>query len=369
MTDGSPGREYNRPMPSPQWMIYGATGYTGTLAAREACERGERPILAGRNREKVEALARELDCEARVVSLDDRDGLRRALIDVVAVLHCAGPFAWTSRPMVDACLATGTHYLDITGEIDVFEAVLNRDSAARTAHAVLLPGVGFDVVPTDCLAARLSMEVPRAMSLELAFFTDGGGVSAGTMKSMIERLPAQGAVRRDGRIESIPLVAEQREIEFTCGPRWTATIPWGDVSTAYYSTGIPNIKVYTGISPRGAKRAARMRTMRHLIGWTPVKRCLQWWIGRRVDGPGPEARSKARVYLWGRAENARRRGATATFDVPEGYTFTAAASVDAARRVAAGEVEPGAKTPSLAFGAAYIESLPGVSKITVDHDG
>jgi short subunit dehydrogenase-like uncharacterized protein len=350
-------------------MIYGATGYTGRLTVRAAVDRGETPIVAGRDAGKLEILARELGLEARVLDLEDPLGLRRGLIDVSAVLHCAGPFAWTSAPMVQACLATGTHYLDITGEIDVFEAVHARDAEASAARSVLLPGVGFDVVPTDCLAARLAAEIPQPTHLELAFFADGGEVSRGTMRSMVERMPRAGAIRRDGRIDEVPIAWDAREIEFGCGRRWAMTIPWGDVSTAFHSTGISNIRVYSGLSPRGIARARRLRWLAPVAGLLPVKRSLQWLIGRRMTGPDAATRAAARTYLWGRAENARGRGVTATFDTPEGYTFTATTAVDAALRVAAGDVPSGALTPSRAFGAAYVEDLPGVSKMVIRHDG
>ena len=350
-------------------MVYGATGYTGRLVVEQALARGERPILAGRDTEAVTALARRHGLAFRVFTLESAEALRRNLVDIAAVLHCAGPFTWTSRPMVDACLATGTHYLDITGEIEVFEAILGRDAEARAAHSVLLPGVGFDVVPTDCLAARLAGEVPDPSHLELAFFGDGGGVSPGTMRTMVEHLPAAGAVRREGRIEPVPIAWDSRRIEFSCGPRWAMTIPWGDISTAFHSTGIPNIRVYTGMSPRAIARARRLARIAPLLSFPGVKRALQWWIGKRVNGPNATTRGAARTYLWGRVENERRRGATATFDVPEGYSFTAIAAVDAALRVTRGDVDAGALTPSRAFGAGYVEGLAGVSKIVVSHDG
>jgi short subunit dehydrogenase-like uncharacterized protein len=147
-----------------EWMIYGANGYTGRLIARLAVQRGERPILAGRDAAAVGALAAELDLPHRAVSLHDAAGLREALSGVAVVAHCAGPFDLTAAPMVEACLATGTHYVDITGEIGVFEAVFARDDDARAAGVVLLPGAGFDVVPTDCLAAMLHAALPTATS-------------------------------------------------------------------------------------------------------------------------------------------------------------------------------------------------------------
>jgi short subunit dehydrogenase-like uncharacterized protein len=345
------------------WMIYGANGYTGELAAREAAARGMRPVLAGRNATAVGALALELGLDSRAFSLDDPDGAKRGIEGMAAVLHCAGPFVRTSKPMVEACLAAGVHYLDITGEIAVFEPILGRrGDDARRAGVALLPGVGFDVVPSDCLAARLARALPDATELVLAFTSDRGGISRGTLKTMIESLPAAGAVRRDGKIIPVPMAFDAREIDFgALGRRWAMTIPWGDVSTAFHSTGIPNIRVYTG-TPLGAIRRARLfAPLLPLAGLKPVKRFLQRRVDRREPGPGPEVRANARSYLWGEVKNAAGVTVTSTLETPEGYRLTALSSVECARRAAAGLVPPGAWTPSKAFGADYVTELPGVA--------
>lgn len=343
------------------WMIYGANGYTGDLAAREAVKKGLSPILAGRNAEALGKLGRELGLQIRTFPLDNPQAAAAELYGVKAVLHCAGPFIHTSAPMVDACLATGAHYLDITGEIAVFEAVLARSEEARRAGVALLPGVGFDVVPSDCLAARLAAALPDATELELAFYTAGGSVSRGTMKTMIESLPHAGAIRRNGRIVPVPVAFDAKEIDFggKAGKRWAMTIPWGDVSTAYHSTGIPNIRVYSGTPPATIRKMKRLAPFLPLAGWRPVKRFALRWVERKVTGPSEHARQTARVYLWGQARNAGR-SVTSTLETPEGYQFTAASAVAAVERVLAGTAQPGAWTPSRAFGADFVASLPGV---------
>ena len=233
-----------------KWMIYGANGYTGELVAREAVRRRKRPIIAGRNAAQIEALARELGCESRVFSIDDRATIVSSLRDVATLLHCAGPFMHTSRPMVTACLEAQCDYLDITGEIEVFEAIFARDGEARERGVLLLPGVGFDVVPSDCLAASLAAALPAATELVLAFDSRGGRISRGTMRTMVENIDRGGAVRRNGKIISVPTAWDVREIPFDDRSRTAMTIPWGDVSTAFHSTGIPNIRVYFAASPR-----------------------------------------------------------------------------------------------------------------------
>lgn len=347
---------------SQPWMIYGANGYTGELAAREAAARGERPVLAGRNAETVAALARELGLEHRAFPLDDPSVLARGIEGMAAVLHCAGPFARTSRAMVAACLTVRAHYLDITGEIAVFEKVLARGQEAREAGVALLPGVGFDVVPSDCLAARLAEALPDATSLTLAFASDRGTVSRGTMKTMIESLPAAGAVRRGGKIVPVPVAWDAREVDFggRLGKRWAMTIPWGDVSTAWHSTGIPDIRVYTGTPRSGVRRLRLIAPLLPLAGWKPLKRYLQSRVDRRAAGPSEELRQTARTYLWGEVRNAAGARVTARLETPEAYHLTAVSAVECARRAAAGEVEPGAWTPSKAFGARFVDGLPGV---------
>ncbi|HVR95055.1 MAG TPA: saccharopine dehydrogenase NADP-binding domain-containing protein [Thermoanaerobaculia bacterium] len=351
------------------WMIYGATGFTGELAAREAVRRGLRPILAGRNAETVGALARELGLEHRAFPLEPA-AIAAALAGppkIAAVLHCAGPFVRTSAAMVRGCLAAGAHYLDITGEIAVFEKVLAQGEAARQAGVALLPGVGFDVVPSDCLAAHLAAALPDASELTLAFYSDRGTVSRGTLKTMIESLPHTGAVRRDGRIVPVPVAWDAREIDFgRGGRRWAMTIPWGDVATAYHSTGIPNIRVYTGTPPRTIRRLRRVAPLVPLAGWPPLKRFLQRQVERRVTGPSPEVQATARVYLWGEARNAAGRSVTARLETPEAYAFTAVSAVEAAFRAAAGRVSPGAWTPSRAFGKDFVTELPGAVLVSPD---
>ena len=344
------------------WMIYGATGYTGELAAREAVARGLRPVLAGRNAETVGALAGELGLEHRAFGLDDAAALAKGIEGMAAVLHCAGPFVLTSRAMVAACLVARAHYLDITGEIAVFEKVLSRGEQAREAGVALLPGVGFDVVPSDCLAARLAAALPDATELVLAFASDNPGVSRGTMKTMIESLPHAGAIRRDGKIIPVPVAWDAREIDFggRLGKRQAMTIPWGDVSTAWHSTGIPNIRVYTGTPPSQIRRMRRLSPLLPLASWKPLKRFLQRRVDSRPAGPSEEVRRTARMYLWGEAKNATGARVTATLETPEAYQLTAHSSVECARRAAAGEIPAGAWTPSKAFGAHFVDSLPGV---------
>ena len=261
--------------------------------------------------------------------------------------------------MVEACLRTKTHYLDITGEIAVFESIMKRGDDAVRAGVALLPGAGFDVVPSDCLAALLAERMPDATNLELAFYSKGGGISRGTLRTMIEGLHEGGAIRRDGRIVRVPAAWMSKDIPFDCGTRHAMTIPWGDVSTAWHSTKIPNICVYVAASPRSVARMRRMRPLLPILAFTPLRRLLQMAAARK-QGPDAAAREHASAHLWGQVSKPGAEPVTMTMRTAEGYRFTAEAAVTAAERIVAGAVPAGAWTPSRAFGSGFAQAVGAV---------
>ncbi len=341
------------------FLLYGANGYTGQLVARRAVESGLQPVLAGRSREPVEQLAAELGCEARVFSLSGGGATKalEALPEVRAVLNCAGPFSQTAPAMIDACLATGRHYLDITGEIDVIESAARLDEPAKKRGVTLLPAVGFDVVPTDCLAAMLGTRLVTATHLELAFAALGG-MSRGTAKTVLETIPSGGRVRIDGKIERVPAAWKAREVPFADRRRWAMSIPWGDVASAYYSTGIRNIVVYIAASHGRIAKVEQWRWALPVLGLWPVKALARWQIDRQEPGPSAEDRMQGKSQLWGRVYDGDGREATATMTTLEGYTLTAHTAVEAVRRVVVGGIATGFQTPSKAFGKEFILSMP-----------
>ena len=342
----------------PSWLLYGAYGYTGRRIAEEACRRGMRPVLAGRDAAKVDALAARLQCPERVFLLDSPESIAGHLADVRAVLHCAGPFSATARPMIDACLRAGVHYLDITGEIDAIEVAAERHERARAAGVTLLPAVGFDVVPSDCLAAMLAQRLPAATRLELAFEAFGPP-SRGTARTMLEALPRGGRVRVDGRIVTVPSGWKSMEVPFRHGKRWAVTVPWGDVASAYHSTGIPNIEVYLGV-PRGQVFALRwMRPFLPLLRGRRINSLLRSAIDRFVRGPSDRQQEANRGSFWGRVRDAEGRAVSATLETPAGYTLTVLTALASLERVLAGVAPTGFATPSKAFGREFVLGIPG----------
>ncbi|HMF58624.1 MAG TPA: saccharopine dehydrogenase NADP-binding domain-containing protein [Pyrinomonadaceae bacterium] len=345
-----------------KFLLYGANGYTGTLVARMAAERNLKPILAGRDPRKVGELAQKLGFEHRAFSLEDAAAIGAALADVAVVLHCAGPFSRTSKPMADACLATSTHYLDITGEATVFESLHARDAEAKSAGVMLLPGAGFDVVPSDCLAAHLKRRLSSATHLALAI-RGLTRISHGTATTMVENIHRGGLVRRNGKLTPVPAAWKTREIDYGDGrARAAVTIPWGDVVTAYYSTGIPNIEVYSALpsSVRSMMKASRI--VGPLLASKPVQRFLKKRIKAQPAGPSDEERERGASFLWGEVKDDAGNRAVSRLRTPEGYTLTALTALAIVERVLAGEFSAGYQTPSLAYGADFILQIEGVTR-------
>ena len=346
------------------FMIYGASGFTGSLIAHEAVRRGMRPILAARNPDKLAALAlgvAELGLEQRVFPLDSAAAISAGIRGVHTLLHCAGPFSETSRPMADACLQNGTHYLDITGEARVFEALAARDAEAKAAGVVLLPGVGFDVVPTDCLAAHLKRRLPTATRLALGF-QGAAHMSRGTSLTVLESLPKGGMVRDRGILKRVPAAWKTRVIDFGAGPVKAITIPWGDVATAFHSTGIANIEFYMA-APWGTRVLARVS---RCFGWLLGASLVQTWLRKRIKagppGPTEAERRTGRCLVWGEASDDAGRKAVTRLQTPDGYDLTVQTSLAVVARVLAGTVAPGFQTPALAFGPDFILEVAGVAR-------
>jgi short subunit dehydrogenase-like uncharacterized protein len=343
-------------------MIYGANGYTGRLIAAEARRRGMDIVLAGRNAEAIRALGAELGAPARAFSLDDTAATRNALAGISTVLHCAGPFSRTCAPMLEACLAVGVHYLDITGEIEVFAHCHRQHERAVAAGIVVLPGSGFDVVPTDGVAALLKQRLPDATHLVLAFDASGGP-SPGTAKTSVEGLAAGGRARIGGEVVRVPLAWKSRTFERDGQARTAMTIPWGDVYTAYVSTGIPNIETYMTVPPSTIARMRRLRLIRPLLGLGVVQRFMKRRVDAGVHGPSEERRARSGSHVWGEVRNARGETRELQLTAPNGYDITVTAALGIAEHVLRGGSARGYYTPSLLMGADYVLQLPGTRLI------
>ncbi|RQG97877.1 saccharopine dehydrogenase family protein [Natrarchaeobius chitinivorans] len=352
-------------------LIYGAYGYTGRLVVREAIRRGITPVVAGRNEKKVTRQADGLGLDGKAFDLKSPD-LRSHVERFDAVLNCAGPFVDTVDPIVEACLETGTDYLDVTGEVPVFERLRQRDGDARTAGITLLPGVGFDVVPTDCLAAFLREQLPSSDRLTLGIKAEGLP-SRGTARTLLELAGDGGVVRRNGRLVNVPAAFRSREIDFGHGPEHAVTIPLGDVVTAAWNTDLESVEVYAAMHPLAARALSAADSLAGLLAIPPIETAAKRLIDIAIDGPGERRRSEDRIVVWGEvvdesaADGGRR--ASARLETPNVYDLTAETAAAAAERVLEGRnrtdrerIPPGFQTPAAAFGPDFVLEFDGVDR-------
>lgn len=337
-----------------QVIIYGSYGYTGKLIVDECKSKNLKVLLSGRNEGKLAAQSNESGYPYETVETHNETALKSLLLQGDIVVHCGGPFKYTAKQMAMACLETKTHYTDITGEYEVFEAMAGYDKQAKESGILIMPGVGFDVVPSDCLALHLKKKMPDATHLNLAFATTAGGMSRGTNKTMVEGLGYGGTIRKEGELTTIPMGHDVREIDFGAFTSKAMCIPWGDISTAWRSTGIQNIKVYMAVHEKMIKNAK----MGNWLGWLLRQRWVKNYMLKKIDngpaGPSEEKRNKGRSLLWGKAWNEKEIEVEARLDVPSGYLLTAKTAVLITDKLLKGEVRAGFFTPAQYFGEELI---------------
>ena len=350
-------------MPQNQFLLYGANGYTGELIARFAADFFLEPILAGRRKDVLVPLAMRLGLHYKVFALNDTEALEDALRDVKVVVHCAGPFDLTAKPMIDACMKTGAHYLDLNGDMDVFRMLYSFDQAAKDAGIMVMSGAGFDVVPTDCMALFLKNLLPSATSLKIAFATPGGKLSHGTAMTTIQKLGEPGAVRKDGKITPVPIGHKGMRIDFNQPKKlFVMSLPWGDVFTAYLTTGIPNIESYTAV-PAAVFGLLKFQVLFNwLLRTSVVRKLAKWKINRSPAGLNDTKRERSTIVVWGEVKDDAGNVKRARLFGPDAYTLTAYSSLIIVKKILQGNFKTGYQTPAGAYGEDLVMEVEGVSR-------
>ncbi|MBD3195634.1 MAG: NAD(P)H-binding protein [Candidatus Lokiarchaeota archaeon] len=344
------------------WILYGAYGYTGRLIAKESIKAGLKPVLAGRNPNKLIPLAKKKNLEYRVFSLKNRKEIIENIKDFDIIFNAAGPFEITSLPIVKSCLKTSTNYLDITGEIGVFEQNFSFHNEALEKEIVIVSGVGFDVVPSDCLAKYVSGRIEKPKELEIGI-AGMSGFSGGTLKTMLRNLPHGTAMRRNGKIITAPLGRPQKEIQFIDKKRNCYALSWGDISTAYRSTKISNINVYMAL-PKAIKyiTGPTEPLVRKIFELDAVQNITQSWISNNIKGPNKKVRQKSSSYLWAKVQNDNGESYQAWLKTIEAYRLTAVSAVKCVKKVSRNNLK-GVLTPSNAFGEDFILDFPDTMRL------
>ncbi len=328
-------------------LLYGANGFTGRLIAEQwPGSEAKELILAGRSVQAIGELGKQLNKGHRVFALDDSTTIEEALADIDLVLNAAGPFDRTALPLVKACLSVAVHYVDITGEWKIFEAIQRFDEAAQEKGVVLLPGAGFDVVPTDIVSNILAEKMPDAQSLTLAIASFGTSISHGTMTTAVSQLGEKGRVRQNHELVAEPVGKEGQYFTLGEQKRFAMSIPWGDISTAYWSTGIPNIRVFMSTPPSTYRKMKWQWLFNPLLRISWVKNRIQRYVDRNVKGPTKKQREEGSAWVYGEVADAVDNQLSMQLKSPEPYAFTARSAIWFANHILDHPGRSGYFTPS-----------------------
>lgn len=344
-------------------LIYGATGYTGRLLADAAQARGLTPILCGRDAERLAAFAATLGLQYRVAELNA--SFEKILEGISVVINAAGPFVSSSGAVVEACLRAGAHYLDLSAELSAIETVERYGAEAASRGIMLMPAVGFDVVPSDCLALHMARQLPRPTHLRLGI----AGLelmSRGSAKTLVEQAGRPTRIRRRGRVIDIAPGTLEHTFDYGSGPSPSIAVAWGDICTAFYSTGIPNIEVYFEATPGVRMMTTVNRTMGGLLATAPMRAWFEWHMGLVPEGPGEFERAQRSGIIVAEVEDASGRRKRARLRTPEAYTFTVMTAIAIAKRALRGDIERGFQTPARVYGPDFVLSFAGVAREDLD---
>lgn len=317
-------------------MIYGAAGYTGRMASANVKAAGVDFVIAGREQDeaKFAALASDLGVEYRLFAVDDPSTAEAALGDISVLLNCAGPFMRTAGPLMNACIAAGVHYLDIAAELDSYRLAEKLDQDANAAGVMLLPGSGGSVAMLGSLAGHAARRVTAPRNLRIALHV-AGGFSRGSAISASENVTTECLYRVDGTLMSRS-PEEVREFDFGNGPATSFPVTLPDLITIWRATRIPNIETFVHVT-EGAFPEGDLAAM--------------------PDGPTLEQREANRYHAAVEVTTEDGTVVRSILDTVNGYTFTALAAAEAARRVVNGEARPGFQTPAGLFGDGFAETI------------
>lgn len=329
-------------------LVYGAAGYMGQLFLKTIQHEGIEIVVGARKRFNT-------NVPIRVFSLDTKAEIVQHIQDVKLVINLAGPFKNTAKPLVEACIENGTHYIDIAGEFPELEAVYAYNDVAQKAGVMLMPGAGFGVVPTDLVANLAKHRLPDAIQLKIGYITNGGA-SRGTLKTVLADINKEGVVLENGAynkalpaFKSFTLSVNDKQHQLVYNP-WRA-----DLFSARISTGIQNIETYANFPGfvvkmmHGKLLWLRDFLLKRLINLLPI-------------GPSEKQLNKGNTVCYAEVSNAKGEQATARIEGPEAYVFTAYTLMAIAKKIINDDYKSGYQTPAL-YGTELLEGIP---KITIE---
>ena len=335
------------------WLIYGANGYIGKMLVYESIKEGLAPILAGRNGQKIFDLARETQLPCRVFDLTSKF-LNTFLEDCSLVVNCAGPYSTTSQKLLEACCETQTHYLDLSNEVWTYESIFEHANKWIRHDITVIPGLGFEVIPGDCLSAYLKRMLPDATKLSLGLSMRGTRASKGHLRSFVEAIAYGGRIRSEGHLKKVPLAWKTKLIPYHALPSLSVAMPSPELSSSWMSTRIPNIETYVEMSTRSIRYLKMLRLFRPFLFIKPFLSWVKKQLKHVAQPPHSRVYQKGKGTIWGEVQN--HAGVRKEFRIHtnEAYQFTCQSVIVIVKKVLSGSIGRGCHTPSTALGPDFI---------------
>lgn len=326
-------------------LIYGAAGFMGQLFLKTI--HGEKLDIVLGARDNFSSTY-----TLRLFLLDNQTTIIENIKDVKLLINLAGPFKNTNKQLVEACIANGTHYIDIAGEVTELETVFAYDIKAKNANIMLMPGAGFGVVPTDIVANLAKDKLPDATHLKIAYITNGGA-SKGTLKSVLTDINKDGVILENDvfnkampAFKTFQFLVYNKEQEVVYNP-WRA-----DLFSAKISSGIQNIETYANFPSfivkmmHGKLLWLRDFILKRLINLFPI-------------GPSEQQLEKGFTICFAEVKNAKGEKANAYIYGPEAYVFTANTLLAITKNIVANNFKSGFQTPNI-YGKELLKSIPNI---------
>jgi len=345
-------------------MIYGANGYSAEIILKEAIKNGLKPIVAGRNEKKILEVAKKYNLPHRVFSLDNKEQTIKSLTGISAVINCAGPFLNTFSPMVKACVDVGVDYLDISGELLIFEEAAARTEEFIKAGITVMPGVGFDIVPSDCLSVHLKNRLPDATKLKLSFNIFDhqlGRISRGTNATFMKYLGKGNLVRKNGSIITTTSGFDSYKENFNGKHLRVTGLPWGDISTAYHSTGIPNITAFMDLPLLSITTMKLSNLFPSFWQSSFMQSILAKIVLLMPEHPTEEMSNTCKSHIVGEVSNENNEVVRSMLEVPEVYRYTGICAIAVIKKLST-ERKVGFQTAGILLGADFILGLEGTKR-------
>lgn len=346
-------------------MIYGVDSFMGALASRAAMRRGISHVAAGRNiagvAQHAAAVAKEADnalAEPRTFTLGDKARIAAQLDDVGVVVNCSPLEGGGLLSLIDACLATGTHYIDMTSERTQIAAIAAHDEMAKRANVMVMAGAGFDYAAIDAVAERLAQILRGARAVTIA--VKRGAPTLPEARRLVAALTAEGETLKNGQF--VPARAGERsiEVDFGEGPEKAWLAPWRGEATGMRHRGTySTMESYEVLPERAARVFAKGRIAMRFFrrGWG-VKRLERKLSKGRLSPTSAELKN-GRAAVWGEARTPEGIRFCARLETPEAHLWSAEAAVLLARRAVQAAAKPGFQLPFAIAGAALIDEIPG----------